>query len=67
MPAGGAPPSVYFPERKATAVDYGQARAICAGCPVVEPCLRAGMGEAFGMWGGLSPRERQQLRRRHER
>ncbi len=25
------------------------------------------MGEAFGMWGGLSPRERQQLRRRHER
>ncbi|MGH9291913.1 MAG: WhiB family transcriptional regulator, partial [Acidimicrobiales bacterium] len=42
-------------------------RAICAGCPVVEPCLRAGMGEAFGMWGGLSPRERQQLRRRHER
>ena len=46
---------------------YDAARAICAGCPVVDPCLAAGMSERFGMWGGLAPSERRRLRRARER
>lgn len=40
-----------------------QARAICAGCPVREACLAAGIAEDHGIWGGLTPRERRVLRR----
>ena len=42
-----------------------EAKAICAGCPVREPCLAAAMrnGEKHGIWGGLSERERRRQRR----
>jgi hypothetical protein len=43
---------------------YAAARAICEQCPVVEPCLEAGLFEHFGMWGAATVRERQALRRR---
>lgn len=39
------------------------AKAICKICPVVAPCLEAGLFETEGVWGGLSPRERQILAR----
>jgi hypothetical protein len=33
------------------------ARAICEGCPAIEPCANAAIGrrEQFGVWGGLTP------------
>jgi WhiB family redox-sensing transcriptional regulator len=40
-----------------------EARAVCAGCPVREPCLEAGMGERHGVWGGAITIERRQLRK----
>lgn len=48
---------------------YDAARAICAQCPVTEPCLKAAMteekgGQRFGMRAGLTWRERSQLPRR---
>jgi len=33
----------------------------CARCPVTAECLAAGMGEDFGLWGGLTTRERWRL------
>jgi WhiB family redox-sensing transcriptional regulator len=41
--------------------DQRQQKRICASCLVREPCAAAGDGE-FGLWGGLSERERKRLR-----
>lgn len=42
------------------------ARAICAPCSVREMCLAHALrvGEEFGIWGGVSARERSTLRKR---
>ena len=47
---------------------YEQARAVCRLCPVRDECLDHALahGEAFGMWGGMTPRERSNERRRRE-
>ena len=38
---------------------------MCRGCVVREDCLEYALanGEKFGIWGGLSERERRRLRR----
>ncbi|MFC4504798.1 MULTISPECIES: WhiB family transcriptional regulator [Streptomyces] len=38
-----------------------KALAICARCPVHEDCARTALraGEAYGVWGGLTERERE--------
>lgn len=43
-----------------------RAKAICATCPVREACLKQGMDEEFGVWGGLSPEDRAGLRRHRD-
>ena len=58
----GADFDLFFPERgKSTR----EAKAVCRACPVREECLDFAMrnGERFGIWGGLSERERRRLRR----
>jgi WhiB family redox-sensing transcriptional regulator len=42
-----------------------QAFTICRRCPVRERCLMFAMNNeiAYGIWGGLTPPERQRLRR----
>jgi hypothetical protein len=62
----GTPLHIWFPDGNGShesrrAVEL--ARAICAGCQVREACLRAGMGERDGIWGGLLPAERERLRK----
>lgn len=44
--------------------DQQRTRAVCADCPVREECLWAALrrGEQFGMWGGLSERQRRRVR-----
>lgn len=44
--------------------DWTQARRICAACTVRAECLRAALDrdEPVGMWGGLDPEERAELR-----
>lgn len=39
--------------------------AVCAACPVREDCLCYALRneERFGVWGGLSPQQRQRLKR----
>lgn len=41
------------------------AKAICAGCPVADDCLRYALETraAHGVWGGTTPDERRQARR----
>ena len=51
------PPNERGPERAAR---EGKAKAICAGCPVMQVCRThaAVSRQAYGVWGGLSPEER---------
>ncbi|MER7680285.1 WhiB family transcriptional regulator [Streptomyces sp. NPDC096934] len=43
-----------------------QAKAVCAGCPVRTECLAEALDERieFGVWGGLTERDRRALLRR---
>jgi len=44
------------------AVLHAVAVEFCSICPVTAECLAAGIGEEFGVWGGLTTRERRRLR-----
>ena len=57
----GYPAEVFFPSQ---GEDCRHAKAICKGCPVRIACREYGIanGEAFGVWGGLSERERRRIR-----
>lgn len=58
----GVDPDLFFPERGAST---REAREVCKGCVVREDCLEYSLakGEKFGIWGGLSERERRRIRR----
>ncbi len=56
-------PEAFFPEKGGSTRD---AKRICTGCEVRAQCLEYALAndERFGIWGGLSERERRKLRRR---
>jgi WhiB family transcriptional regulator, redox-sensing transcriptional regulator len=58
----GVEPDLFFPERGASTKE---AKEVCRGCVVREDCLEYALdhGEKFGIWGGMSERERRRLRR----
>jgi WhiB family redox-sensing transcriptional regulator len=58
----GVDPDLFFPERGAST---REAKEVCRGCVVREACLEYALanGEKFGIWGGLSERERRRIRR----
>lgn len=43
------------------------AKEVCAGCDVRAQCLEFGLHEKFGIWGGLSERQRSAVRRQRRR
>lgn len=55
-------PEAFFPEKGGSTRD---AKRVCSACPVREECLKYAMDndERFGIWGGLSERERRRLRK----
>jgi WhiB family redox-sensing transcriptional regulator len=55
----------FFPSPE-DAEGIGQAKAVCAQCPVIEECLAYAIetNQAEGVWGGTTARERVKLRRR---
>ncbi|WP_262322163.1 WhiB family transcriptional regulator [Acidiferrimicrobium sp. IK] len=59
----GVDPDLFFPERGAST---REAKEVCRGCVVQEDCLEYALAnsEKFGIWGGLSERERRRIRRR---
>ena len=56
-------PEAFFPEKGGSTRD---AKKICTGCEVRGECLEYALAndERFGIWGGLSERERRKLRKR---
>jgi WhiB family redox-sensing transcriptional regulator len=56
-------PEAFFPEKGGSTRD---AKKICASCDVKAQCLEYALqnDERFGIWGGLSERERRKLRKR---
>lgn len=53
---------MFYPEDRDRS-NFTAAKKLCRSCPVRAECLEAGMDEVYGVWGGLSPRERSRLRR----
>jgi WhiB family redox-sensing transcriptional regulator len=56
-------PELFFPEKGGST---REAKKICESCEVRPECLDAALANAerFGIWGGLSERERQALLRK---
>lgn len=56
-------PEAFFPEKGGSTRD---AKKICTSCEVRNQCLEYALAndERFGIWGGLSERERRKLRKR---
>ena len=54
-------PGAFFPEKGGST---REAKRVCTGCSVRTECLEAALtnDERFGIWGGLSERERRRLR-----
>jgi WhiB family redox-sensing transcriptional regulator len=54
--------NLFFPERGGSTTE---AKEVCRGCVVRETCLEYALsnGEKFGIWGGLSERERRRVRK----
>ena len=55
-------PEAFFPEKGGST---REAKRICQGCEVKSECLEYALhnDERFGIWGGLSERERRRLKR----
>ena len=56
-------PESFFPEKGGST---REAKRICISCDVKDDCLEYALAndERFGIWGGLSERERRKLRKR---
>ena len=54
-------PEAFYPDEHGS---VGPAKAVCAVCPVLAECRAYALetDQRFGVWGGLSARERQQIR-----
>ncbi len=55
-------PESFFPEKGGST---REAKKVCIGCEVRPECLEYALGhdERFGIWGGLSERERRRLKK----
>ena len=61
----GVDTSIFFPEKNEPALiqKMKQCRAICAECPVLEPCREYALTyERMGFWGGMSEKDRRAYR-----
>ncbi|MFW5469419.1 WhiB family transcriptional regulator [Knoellia sp. CPCC 206435] len=56
-------PEAFFPEKGGST---REAKKVCVGCDVRPECLEYALAndERFGIWGGLSERERRKLKKR---
>lgn len=56
-------PEIFHPEKGGST---RPAKAICGGCPVRAQCLQYALehNEQFGVWGGLSERDRREFKTR---
>jgi WhiB family redox-sensing transcriptional regulator len=56
-------PEAFFPDKGGST---REAKKVCLSCPVRSQCLEDALtrGERFGIWGGLSERERRRAEQR---
>lgn len=56
-------PEAFFPEKGGST---REAKRVCTGCEVRSECLDYALAhdERFGIWGGMSERERRKLKKR---
>lgn len=61
----GGDADLFFPERGAST---RRAKAICGACEVQSECLEFALeqSEKFGIWGGMSERERRRVRKERQ-
>jgi len=62
-----ADPDLFFPEDSRSPAT--EAKEICAACPARPECLQYSLdaAEEFGVWGGLTEKERRNLARARDR
>jgi WhiB family redox-sensing transcriptional regulator len=62
----GLDPAVFYPPSDEEA---GEAKAVCASCPVREACLEYALAnrERDGVWGGATERERRRIIRQRRK
>lgn len=60
-PCEGMPGDIFFPEKGGSTRD---AKSVCKTCKVRRECLEYALAydERFGIWGGLSERERRDIK-----
>lgn len=58
-------PELFFPEKGGST---REAKQVCRSCEVWAQCLEYALAtdQRFGLWGGLSERERRQLKRQRQ-
>jgi hypothetical protein len=63
-------PDIFFPEDFAPTThpdirneSIETAREICLRCPVMDKCLKVGMFEEYGIWGGTTSQQRKNIRK----
>lgn len=56
-------PEMFYPDKGGSTAE---AKRICQGCPARQPCLEFGLAnnERFGIWGGVSERDRRKMLKR---
>ena len=62
----GLDPAIFYPVSEE---DAAEAKAVCANCPVREPCLEYSITarEKQGVWGGLTEKERRRIVRQRRK
>ena len=65
-------PAIFFPrdfagyQHELYEQAVNTAREICLRCPIMALCLKVGMHEPYGIWGGTTPEQRKQIKREYE-
>ena len=61
-------PEIFFPEDYDDYRITGKAKSICSSCPLTADCLAYAVKDSSldGIWGGTTPRERKNMRRRRK-
>ncbi len=63
---GDVDPAVFFP-RDGSWMDVKNAKAACAGCPVLDVCLGYALRtQRHGIWGGMTATDRTRHRAKHD-
>lgn len=61
----GTDTEAFYPEKGCSIELIDHARRVCMRCDIVDGCAEHGIHhEAFGIWGGLTTKDRREIRRK---